>query len=351
MPDPLLALLAGVALMAALGAVFWPKQGLLARWQAAKHNSERVRIEDALKHIHKYEIRGQRPSLDSVAGALHLSTDAAAELLGQMQALGLVEAASDAYGLSAEGRDAALHIIRAHRLWERYLADQTGYREQEWHEQAERLEHDLQPEQVAALALQLGNPTHDPHGDPIPDAEGNFVYHGGRPLPALTLNTPARIVHIEDEPQTIYAQLAALGLYPGMTVQVLEVSPTRVRFWADGNEHILAPLLAANVSVIPEQVLAAQANGAAASGELSTDTLASLDLGEAGRIVAISPRCRGIERRRMMDLGFVPGSVVAAELISPGGDPTAYRVRGAMIALRREQAQMIGIQRMTELPV
>lgn len=349
MPDPLLALSLGLLLLAAVLVILWPKQGLLARWQASQHNNERVRIEDALKHIHKYEMRGQQATLDSLAGALQLSTEAAAQLLGQMQALGLVEASSDSYRLTAEGRDAALHIIRAHRLWERYLADQTGYREQEWHEQAERLEHDLQPEQVDALALQLGNPTHDPHGDPIPDAKGNFVYHGGRPLPALPLNIPARIVHIEDEPETIYAQLAAQGLYPGMTVQVLEVSPTRVRFWANGNEQILAPLLAANVSVIPERQLA-QTNDTPRDNQ-SADTLATLRLGEQGRIVAISPRCRGAERRRMMDLGFVPGSVVAAELISPGGDPTAYRVRGAMIALRREQAQLIDIQRVAEMTV
>lgn len=58
---------------------------------------------------------------------------------------------------------------------------------------------------------------------------GNFVYHGGRPLSALPLDTPARIVHIEDEPETVYAQLVAEGLYPGMDVRLLEVSPTRAR--------------------------------------------------------------------------------------------------------------------------
>jgi DtxR family Mn-dependent transcriptional regulator len=344
-----MALIAGVLLAAVVLVVFWPRRGLLHRWQEAARVNQRVRTEDALKHIHKCEMHGRRPTLESLAGALQLSTDAAAELLGRMQGHGLVQAASGDFSLTPDGRDAALHIIRAHRLWERYLADETGYREQEWHEQAERLEHALQPEQVEALAAQLGHPTHDPHGDPIPDAAGDYVYHGGRPLTTLALDTPARIVHIEDEPETVYAQLVAEGLYPGMGVRLLEVSPTRVRFWANGDEHLLAPLMAANVSVLPVE-MAAPTNGAVTTVEAG-ETLALLRPGQQGQVVAISPRCRGAERRRMMDLGILPGAVIAAELVSPSGDPTAYRIRGAMIALRREQAQLINIQRLTEAPV
>jgi DtxR family Mn-dependent transcriptional regulator len=346
MVDPLIALTVGALLLAAVLAIVWPKRGLLARWQEAARVNQRVRTEDALKHIHKCEMHGRRPTLESLAGALQLSTDEAASLLGHLQELRLVNAAGSDYILTADGREAALHIVRAHRLWERYLADQTGYSEQEWHEQAERLEHALQPEQVEALAAQLGNPTHDPHGDPIPDAAGNFVYHGGQPLTALSPDMPARIVHIEDEPETIYAQLVAEGLYPGMEVRLLEISPTRVRFWANGDEHLLAPLMAANVSVVPVEV-AAPANGAVTAVETG-ETLAVLRPGQQGQVLAISPRCRGVERRRMMDLGILPGTVIAAELISPSGDPTAYRIRGAMIALRREQAQLINIQRLTE---
>lgn len=349
MYDPLTALIAGTLLLAAFLAILWPKRGLLARWQQTARVNERVRTEDALKHIHKCEMHGRRPTLESLAGALRLSTDDAADLLGHMQALGLVQPASGDYALTPEGRDAALHIIRAHRLWERYLAEKTGFGEQEWHGQAERLEHDLQPEQVEALAAQLGNPTHDPHGDPIPDAAGNYIYHGGRPLSALPVDTPARIVHIEDEPETVYAQLVAEGLYPGMDVRLLEVSPTRVRFWANGDEHLLAPLMASNVSVVPVEV-PVPTNGAADAVE-PDDTLAALRPGQQGQVVDISPRCRGAERRRMMDLGILPGAVITAELVSPSGDPTAYRIRGAMIALRREQAQLINIQRMAETTV
>jgi Fe2+ transport system protein FeoA len=74
--------------------------------------------------------------------------------------------------------------------------------------------------------------------------------------------------------------------------------------------------------------------------------LSGLRPGEAGRVVAISRRCRAPERRRLMDLGVLPGTVIRAEMISPTGDPTAYRVRGALIALRAAQAQLIRVERL-----
>jgi Fe2+ transport system protein FeoA len=77
------------------------------------------------------------------------------------------------------------------------------------------------------------------------------------------------------------------------------------------------------------------------------ESLADLVPPESGRVREISPRCRGVERRRILDLGIVPGTLVTAELVSPSGDPTAYRVRDTLIALRREQANTIKIERVS----
>ncbi|MBK9229766.1 MAG: hypothetical protein IPO15_02505 [Anaerolineae bacterium] len=66
-------------------------------------------------------------------------------------------------------------MVRAHRLWERYLADETGYQPLAWHELADQMEHRLTPAAANALAATLGNPTYDPHGDPIPSAEGDVL--------------------------------------------------------------------------------------------------------------------------------------------------------------------------------
>jgi ferrous iron transport protein A len=73
------------------------------------------------------------------------------------------------------------------------------------------------------------------------------------------------------------------------------------------------------------------------------ETLASLRLGERG--VVQSLRCKGLIRRRMLDLGLVPGTEVEAVMLSPNGDPVAYQVRGTMLALRREDAEAVEIRR------
>jgi DtxR family Mn-dependent transcriptional regulator len=343
MPDPLLALLIAGLLAAVAALIVWPERGVAARIKRTRQISARVLAEDALKHIHSYEMKGQQATLESLAGALQISRDQVAGLLANAEADGLLTSESGELRLTPEGRSAALHIIRAHRLWERYLADQTGYEATHWHEQAERVEHHLPPAEADALAARLGNPTHDPHGDPIPDAAGKFVAHAGQPLTAIALDMPAQIVHIEDEPEAVYAQLAAEGLYPGMTVRLVEADPKRVRFWANGDEHVLAPILASNITVIP---LPQELTGLAVAQSDGVETLADLKLGEQGQVSAISPRCRGAERRRMMDLGILPGTVITAEMVSAGGDPVAYRIREALIALRNEQARLIQITRL-----
>jgi len=183
----------------------------------------------------------------------------------------------------------------------------------------------------------LGNPVYDPHGDPIPGPSGQFKHHAGRPLIAMDLETPLRIVHIEDEPEDLYAQLVAEGISPGMFVRITENSPKRVRFWIGDEEHVLAPIVAANISVIsiPEQKIEAAQIGI---------PLNALSPGERGKVLALSPRLRGADRRRMMDLGILPGTPIEVEMTSPSGDPTAYKVRGALIALREEQARLIQVE-------
>jgi DtxR family Mn-dependent transcriptional regulator len=341
MLNPLLLLLAAIVILLLAHYAFWPDSGFVFRWKRARQMTERVLIEDALKHIFNCETTGDRPSIESIAGALDVSTHQAVELIGKIEAGQMIRREEGFIRLTPEGRQSASHILRAHRLWERYLADATGFAEEEWHARAEYAEHHLSATEMDDLAAQLGHPTHDPHGDPIPSAEGEWVSPGGIPLTAAEVGQTLRIVHIEDEPQVIYAQLIAEGLHPGMTLTVLEVSPKRVRFWADGEEHLLAPMFAANISAV--QMPQEQEPVAT-----STWRLSSLKPGQRGEMIGISPACRGLERRRLLDLGFLPGAVVDAEFTSPRGDPTAYRIRDTLIALRNEQARWIYIKPMEE---
>lgn len=321
-------------LLLGVGALAWPQVGLVARWRHARELAERSQREDVLKHLLKCEANGRQASLDSIAGTLHISTGDAADLVQDLEERELVSHKDSRLRLEASGREMALHIVRAHRLWESYLAEQTGVAETEWHKHAERQEHLLTPQQADALSAKLGNPTHDPHGDVIPGRQEDLPADEGQPLGALPVEARAVITHIEDEPPTIYAQLCAQGLRPGMRVMVLEKAPQRVRFWADGNEHVLAPVLANNITVTAPTEAQAVAE---------EKFLNQLQRGERAKVLGLAPACRGAERRRLLDLGFVAGTPVEIEIASPLGDPVGYRVRGTVIALRREQAGLIRI--------
>lgn len=341
MPNSAFWLLLGLAVVAFFAVLVMPRSGLLARWQRLRSMTTRVQGEDVLKHLYTLELAGHAATIQSVAGALQISVNRAAAVLTELAKAELVTLADDTLQLTPAGRETARHVLRAHRLWESRLADETGVPEGEWHAQAEQYEHTLLPHELDELAARLGNPTHDPHGDPIPSAEGAMAANGGKPLTELDVGQAARITHLEDEPEAVYAQLVAEGFYPGMQVKLLERTPQRVRVWADGDEHLLAPIVAANVTVAPlprhEPMLYTRGR-----------SLATLKPGQAARVVRLSPRCRGPERRRLMDLGLLPGTWVRAELASPAGDPIAYRIRGALIALRREQANWIEISDVQE---
>jgi DtxR family Mn-dependent transcriptional regulator len=322
--------------VAALAAGFWPRHGLVNRWRQARGLAQRSRREDALKHLVKCEANGRSATLESLAGALQITPGGVARLLEELQERGLLSFEEGGPRLRPTGRALGLHVVRAHRLWESYLAEETGVADREWHHRAEKQEHLLTPQQTDALAARLGHPIRDPHGDSIPGRDGALEDDPGQSLNSVPTETPVLITHLEDEPETIYSQLAALGLRPGMRAFVIEKSPTRIRFWADGDEHVLAPVLAQNVSVRPLPDFRTQ--------DLKEEEfLSELKPGVHARVLSLSPACRGAERRRLLDLGFVPGTEVEVEMISPAGDPTAYRVRDTVVALRREQAGLIGV--------
>ncbi len=345
MPDPLIALLIGISVLAALAFLLWPDRGLYVRWQQARRMSMRVLREDALKYLYTNELEGRAVTLQSLAGEMGVNLDQAAQLLADMTRSGLVVADDDAYQLTDTGREVAVQVLRAHRLWEQYLSEHTGYGKEEWHARADEAEHMLAPEDVEALAIRLGNPRYDPHGDPIPTAAGEAPVIQTTSLIQLKPGDLARIVHLEDQPELVYAQLVAEGLHPGMEVLLLERSDQRVRFLSRGDEHVLAPVLAANVFVVP--IPKEQAETAI---KPLGEPLTSLKPGEEAEIVAVSRTMHPAERHRLLDLGVLPGVKVRAEFTSPLGEPVAYLIRGALIALRDDQAEKIFIRKVSGQP-
>jgi len=306
----------------------------IAWWWRRQHSAERRRhqLEDALKHLFEQEYRGRHGSLSSLAGALRLPDSSVVRLVGGMQAQGLLSAAGQEFHLTPQGERLALQIVRAHRLVERYLADEARVPLASIHALAERQEHALSPEDANRLAASLGHPAFDPHGDPIPTSEGTLPPATGTPATSWPADTMGRVVHLEDEPQISFAQIVAAGLRIGQVLRIIEASPERIVMTDGENEYTLAPAVAANVFLAP-----------APDAVFDTGVIRLSDLGHgrSAHMVGLDENCQGFSRRRLMDLGFTEGARVRPSLTTFAGDPRAYEVRGTLVALRRDQAAYI----------
>lgn len=331
--------LVAIGMLVAGGAILMlSRSGIRFPWKRGRRRMHRVLVEDALKHIHDCEQKQIACTTEGIAGMLVISTDDAAALLTRLESMGLLVTHAGGVRLTPEGNSYALRVIRIHRLWERYLADETGVPPTKWHSSAELAEHDLTEAEAEALAAAIGNPHYDPHGDPIPAPDGTMPRIPGRSLLSFGVGEFGVITHIEDEPETVYAQLMAKGLYVGMQVWMIERTNERVRFAANGEEMVLPPLLTNNITVAPITE---------DERRITTppETLSSLRLGEEGKVLGISKAMRGQQRRRLLDLGIVPGTKIRAEMQSASGDPIAYNIRGATIALRKIHTRLIFIER------
>jgi len=333
--QPGIALSIGLIITVVFFWFLWPKKGGLAIISKFTHNNKRALLEDALKYIFDCEYNKTNCNINSLAGNLNITLDKASKLLNRLTELELVQVNNQIVELTDAGRSYALKIVRIHRVWERYLADQTSIAPADWHTEACRIEHLVTEEETEKLAAQMGNPVFDPHGDPIPTAEGELPKSKGVLLNTLHEGETGRIIHLEDEPRSIYEQLVVLGLYPGMPVYVTDVSDKKITFIAEGEECVLTPLFAGYITVEKTTI--------DISHQPKHHVLSSLKIGEQAEVVGISPNCRGQQRRRLMDLGIVPGSTISAVMKSASGDPVGYRVMGTTIGIRKQHADQVFI--------
>jgi DtxR family Mn-dependent transcriptional regulator len=313
-----------------------PRYGLLALYRDWRSARQREQVEDALKHLLDREQQGRHASPESLAGTLSLPRLKATRLIADMESQNLLETRGAEIHLTAEGERWAMHILRAHRLWERYLADEARMPLSQIHTAAHRREHSFTDAQLDELSAALGHPTRDPHGDPIPTRDGKMPVVEITPVTAWQHDAPARIMHIEDEPAIAYEQIFAVGLRLGQVIRVIERTPQRIVLSDGETEYRLAPTVAANIGVTP-----------LAEGEIAKADaipLAKLTQDQRAEILALDSAVQGFTRRRFLDLGLTPGTLIYPELGNFFGEPRAYRVRGTLIALRKDQAAQIWVK-------
>ncbi len=185
-----------------------------------------VAVQDYLKAIYALESAGERVTTSALAMRMGVSAPSATAMTKRLAELGLVERAPyKGVALTDEGRRSALEMLRHHRLLERYLADRLGLSLDEVHAEADRLEHALSEELEAKIDAELGYPTHDPHGDPIPDAELHVDPGRDRTLADLAPGERAAVSRVPDGDPDLLRYLTELGLVPGSDVEVVALAP------------------------------------------------------------------------------------------------------------------------------
>jgi DtxR family Mn-dependent transcriptional regulator len=183
-------------------------------------------IQDYLKELYKLHAAGERATTSIVARRMGVSPPSATAMIKKLAELGLVEHTPyKGATLSDEGERTALEIVRHHRLLEQYLAQSLGLSIDEVHAEADRLEHALSEELEAHIDRTLGYPTHDPHGDPIPDANLRIAEGEVRPLATLTEGDEATIRRVPDGDGELLRYLSRLRLTPGRRVRIAGIEP------------------------------------------------------------------------------------------------------------------------------
>jgi DtxR family transcriptional regulator, Mn-dependent transcriptional regulator len=167
---------------------------------------------------------GDAASTKGVAARLSVSSASVSNMFARLQDMGLVR--YERYRgatLTNRGREEALRLVRRHRLIETFLLEHLGYDWQEVHDEAERLEHAVSDEFTERLAELLGHPDHDPHGDPIPSAEGTLEVEESFTLSQAVADQRVRISKVRDEDAAMLDYLGDRNLVPGRRLSVREV--------------------------------------------------------------------------------------------------------------------------------
>jgi len=218
------------------------------------HTGSSEAVEDYAKAIYALCQRngGEPVGTNDISDRLGVTPASASAMIRKLADLGLAD--HEPYRgvqLTADGERLALEVLRHHRLLELYLAEHLGMPWDRVHEEAEALEHVLSAELEARIAAKLGHPTHDPHGDPIPDAQLRVDERDTRGLAELEPGARGRFVRVSDSDPEMLRYLAERGITLGDELEVLDRQPfdgpLDVR--VGGGRHVLGGRLAAAMRV------------------------------------------------------------------------------------------------------
>jgi len=185
-------------------------------------------VEDYAKAIYALQERGDGCAVttNALAERLGVTPASASAMVKKLAGMGLVSHVRyRGVQLTAKGSAVALEVIRHHRLLEAYLSESLGLPWDRVHDEAEVLEHVLSEELEELIADKLGNPTHDPHGDPIPTRDGLMPDEPTVSLQTLAAGARGTFVRVSDSDSEMLRYLAERGISPGDSFEIVEKQP------------------------------------------------------------------------------------------------------------------------------
>jgi DtxR family Mn-dependent transcriptional regulator len=183
-------------------------------------------VEDYLKVIYHLSSQGGFAATSDIAASLEVSSPSVSGMVKRLSETGLIEHVPyRGVHLTAQGRRAALKMIRRHRVLEVYLTQQLGYDWDDVHDEAEQLEHAVSDQLIERMAGALGNPRYDPHGAPIPTAAGEIEEADLTPLADARVGAELELRQVGTEDPARLRYLAEQGLVPGVGFTVTERQP------------------------------------------------------------------------------------------------------------------------------
>lgn len=154
--------------------------------------------------------------------------------------------------ISEKGKEVALKVIRKHRLWEVFLVEKLNFHWDEVHDIAEQLEHINSPLLISKLDEFLGFPKHDPHGDPIPDSEGNFSVLKKQSLSESTIGSQGMVIAVNDSSSAFLKYLDKVGISIGTELKIIDKNEFDGSLDIEIGDHsiTISPVAADNISIV-----------------------------------------------------------------------------------------------------
>lgn len=212
-------------------------------------------VEDFLKAVYTLQQQTERVSTNTLRDALNITAPSVTDMAQRLVTAGLVDYQKyRGVVLTDAGQEIALKVIRRHRLLELYLMRELGYQLHEVHDEAERLEHAVSDRFIEAVALKLGDPALDPHGDPIPSAEGVIEQRNLLALIDLDEGIPATISRLTTSDSGMIQHMLDRGIHLHAPVEVVARDPYAgpLTVLIDGERRIVGHAVAEHILVETE---------------------------------------------------------------------------------------------------